>query len=75
MYARNVGESGLLIQTSRNGWVGLVDGNNVASGTGYATFRMANRLGRNENGNYNTNIYVDKVVSRGGGRGVCGGLV
>lgn len=70
VYARNVGESGLLIQTSRNGWVGLVDGNNVAAGTGYATFRMANQLGRNANGNYNTNVYVDKVVSRGGGRGV-----
>jgi hypothetical protein len=70
VYARNVGESGLLIQTSRNGRVGLVDGQNVASGTGYATFRMANRLGRTTSDNYNTNIYVDRVVSRGGGRGV-----
>lgn len=70
VYARNVGESGLLIQTSRNGRVGLVDGNNAGAGTGYATFRMANRLGRTSSDNYNTNIYVDKVVSRGGGRGI-----
>lgn len=70
VYARNVGESGLLVQNSRNGWVGLVDGNNVATGTGYATFRMANTNGRLANGNYNTNIWVDRVVSRGGGRGV-----
>lgn len=70
VYARNVGESGLLIQTSRNGRVGLVDGNNVGAGTGYATFRMANRLGRTTSDNYNTNIFVDRVVSRGGGRGI-----
>ncbi|KEY68916.1 hypothetical protein S7711_03845 [Stachybotrys chartarum IBT 7711] len=70
VYATNVGESGLLIQTSRNGWVGLVNGNNVASGTGYATLRFANNLGQNANGNYNTNVYVDRVVSRGGGRGI-----
>jgi hypothetical protein len=68
--ARNVGQSGLLIQNSRNGWVGTVDGNNVAAGTGYATFRMANTNGRLSNGSYSTNIYVDNVISRGGGRGV-----
>ncbi|KAK8074187.1 parallel beta-helix repeat protein [Apiospora phragmitis] len=68
--ARDVGESGLLIQMSRNVHVGLVDGDNVAKGTGYATLRFANNNGQNENGNYNTNVYVDKVVSRGGGRGV-----
>jgi len=68
--ARNVGESGLLIQNSRNGWVGTVDGNNVATGTGYATFRMANTNGRLANGSYSTNIWVDNVISRGGGRGV-----
>lgn len=70
VYARNVGESGLLIQTSRNGRVGLVDGNNAGAGTGYATFRMANRLGRSSSGSYSTNIFVDRVVSRGGGRGI-----
>ncbi|KAK4149856.1 hypothetical protein C8A00DRAFT_37532 [Chaetomidium leptoderma] len=68
--ARNVGESGLLLQKTTNAWVGLVDGDNVAAGTGYATFRMANNNGQNANGNYNTNVYIDKVVSRGGGRGV-----
>lgn len=68
--ARNVGESGLLLQGSRNVWVGLVDGNNVATGTGYATLRFANNNGQLANGTYNTNVYVDKVVSRGGGRGI-----
>jgi hypothetical protein len=68
--ARNVGESGLLLQATRNAHVGLVDGNNVGAGTGYATFRMANNNGQNANGNYNTNVYIDKVVSRGGGRGI-----
>lgn len=67
--ARNVGESGLLLQKTTNARVGLVDGNNVGAGTGYATLRMANENGK-LNGNYNTNVYVDKVVSRGGGRGV-----
>ncbi|KAI2619829.1 pectin lyase-like protein [Hypomontagnella submonticulosa] len=68
--AKNVGECGLLLQNTRNAWVGLVDGDNVAQGNGYATFRMANNNGQNANGNYNTNVYIDKVVSRGGGRGV-----
>jgi hypothetical protein len=68
--ARNVGESGLLIQNSKNGWVGTVDGENVATGTGYATFRMANTNGRLSNGSYSTNITVDNVISRGGGRGI-----
>ncbi|PKS06227.1 hypothetical protein jhhlp_006973 [Lomentospora prolificans] len=68
--ARNVGESGLLLQKTTNAWVGLIDGDNVATGTGYATFRMANNNGQNPNGNYNTNVYIDKVVSRGGGRGI-----
>jgi hypothetical protein len=67
--ARNVGESGLLLQTTTNAWVGLVDGDNVGAGTGYATFRMANENGK-LNGNWNTNVYIDKVKSRGGGRGV-----
>ncbi|TFL02214.1 hypothetical protein BDV98DRAFT_55444 [Pterulicium gracile] len=70
VYARNVGECGLLLQKTTNAWVGLVDGQNVATGNGYATFRMANNNGQNPNGNYNTNVYIDKVVSRGGGRGI-----
>ncbi|KAI1370126.1 ricin B lectin:Parallel beta-helix [Hypoxylon crocopeplum] len=68
--AKNVGECGLLLQKTTNAQVGLVDGDNVAQGNGYATFRMANNNGQNPNGNYNTNVYVDKVVSRGGGRGI-----
>lgn len=69
MIAKDVGECGLLLQTTTNARVGLVDGDNVAAGTGYATFRMANQNGK-ANGNYDTNVYVDKVVSRGGGRGI-----
>lgn len=68
--ARNVGECGLLIQATRNARVGLVDGDNVAAGNGYATFRMANNNGQLEDGSYGTNIFVDRVISRGGGRGI-----
>lgn len=68
--ARDVGESGLLLQATTNAQVGLVDGDNVGAGTGYATFRMANNNGQTSDGSYGTNVYVDKVVSRGGGRGV-----
>lgn len=68
--AKNVGECGLLLQKTTNARIGLVDGNNVAVGTGYATFRMVNNNGQNSNGNYDADVYVDKVVSRGGGCGV-----
>ncbi|EGS20045.1 parallel beta-helix repeat-containing protein [Thermochaetoides thermophila DSM 1495] len=68
--ARNVGECGLLLQKTTNARVGLVDGENVATGNGYATFRMANENGKLSNGQYTTNVYVDRVVSRGGGRGI-----
>lgn len=68
--ARNVGESGLLLQTTTNAHVGTVDGDNTGTGTGYATFRTANRNGRLADGSYPTNVVVDKVISRGGGRGV-----
>lgn len=67
--AKDVGECGLLLQMTTNARVGLVDGDNVASGNGYATFRMANQNGK-LNGNYDANVYIDKVVSRGGGRGI-----
>jgi len=67
--ARNVGECGLLLQTVTNVKVGLVDGDNVAAGNGYATLRFANRAGRVSDA-YPTNIVVDKVKSRGGGRGI-----
>lgn len=60
--ARNVAYAGLLLNNTRNATIGTVDGENVATGTGYATFRMANTNG--------PGITVDRVRSRGGGRGV-----
>ncbi len=68
--ARDVAYAGLLLNNTRNAHIGLVDGDDVAAGTGYATFRTANTAGRLSDGSYGTNIYVDQVVSRGGGRGV-----
>jgi hypothetical protein len=67
--ARNVGESGLLLNQTVNATVGTVDAENAGAGTGYAAFRMANRNGRIGNG-YATNIRVGTVKARGGGRGV-----
>jgi hypothetical protein len=67
--ARNVGESGLLIQDTINASISRVDGENVGTGTGYAVFRMANRNGRVGDG-YPTNIRVGEVIARGGGRGI-----
>ncbi|EXF82424.1 parallel beta-helix repeat protein [Colletotrichum fioriniae PJ7] len=68
--AKNCGESGLLLQKTINAKVGLVDGNNVGAGTGYGTLRFANNNGQLASGAYTTNVYVTKVVSRGGGRGI-----
>ncbi|KAK4622208.1 hypothetical protein CLAFUW4_06779 [Fulvia fulva] len=68
--ARDCGECGLLLQNSINVDVGLVDGNNVGANTGYGTLRFANRNGRLASGSYDTNVRVDSVKSRGGGRGV-----
>ncbi|CAL9542051.1 hypothetical protein ACFVOR_01410 [Streptomyces sp. NPDC057837] len=67
--ARDVGESGLLLNQTVNATVGKVDAENAGTGTGYAAFRMANRNGRVGSG-YPTNIRVGEVVARGGGRGV-----
>ncbi|MDQ1047931.1 hypothetical protein [Streptomyces sp. V4I2] len=67
--ARNVGESGLLLNQTINATVTKVDADNAGAGTGYAAFRMANRNGRVGSG-YPTNIRVGEVVARGGGRGV-----
>ncbi|MER5832716.1 right-handed parallel beta-helix repeat-containing protein [Streptomyces sp. NPDC002130] len=67
--ARNVGESGLLLNQTVNARVTRVDAENAGTGTGYAAFRMANRNGRIGSG-YPTNIRVGEVVARGGGRGV-----
>ncbi len=67
--ARNVGESGLLLNQTINATVSKVDAENAGAGTGYAAFRMANRNGRIGSG-YATNIRVGEVIARGGGRGV-----
>ncbi|GAB3194296.1 hypothetical protein GCM10027061_28740 [Nesterenkonia suensis] len=68
--ARDVGYAGLLLNNTRNARIGLVDGHNVATGTGYATFRLANTAGRTADGGYATNVVVDRVVAQGGGRGI-----
>ncbi|MEV5338469.1 hypothetical protein AB0K93_08275 [Streptomyces sp. NPDC052676] len=67
--ARDVGESGLLLNQTVNATVGRVDAENAGTGTGYAAFRMANRNGR-IGSSYPVNIRVGEVVARGGGRGV-----
>jgi len=67
--ARNVGYSGLLLNDTINATVGTVDAENVATGSGYAAFRMANRNGRVGN-SYPSNIRVGNVIARGGGRGI-----
>ncbi|MDQ7904975.1 RICIN domain-containing protein [Phytohabitans sp. ZYX-F-186] len=67
--ARNVGESGLLLNETINATVTTVDAENAGAGTGYAAFRMANRNGR-IGSSYGTNVRVGTVRARGGGRGV-----
>lgn len=67
--ARNVRDAGLLLNNTINATVGTVDADNVAAGTGYAAFRMANRNGRVGSA-YPTNIRVGRVIARGGGRGI-----
>ncbi|MEI5521098.1 hypothetical protein WB401_11935 [Streptomyces brasiliscabiei] len=67
--ARNVGESGLLLNQTVNATVTKVDADGAGAGTGYAAFRMANRNGR-VGSSYPTNIRVGEVIARGGGRGV-----
>jgi hypothetical protein len=67
--ARNVHDSGLLLNQTINATVGTVDAENTGTGTGYAAFRRANRNGRVGSG-YPTNIRVGTVRARCGGRGV-----
>lgn len=57
----NNGGSGLLLNDSRNGTVGVVTGNRNNQGGGYATFRVANNNG--------PNVEVEGVHSRNSGRG------
>ena len=61
--ARNVGESGLLLNDTINATIGTVDAENAGAGTGYAAFRMANRNGR-VGSSYPTNIRVGTVRAR-----------
>ena len=67
--ARNVGESGLLLNQTINATIGTVDAQGAGAGTGYAAFRMANRNGRVGSA-YPANIRVGSVIARGGGRGI-----
>lgn len=67
--ARNVGESGLLLNATINAKISLVDAQGAGTGTGYAAFRIANRAGR-IGSSYPTNIEVGTVKASGGGRGV-----
>ncbi|MFW6725008.1 carbohydrate-binding domain-containing protein [Streptomyces sp. MAR4 CNY-716] len=67
--ARNTGYSGLLLNDTTNADIGTVDADGAGTGTGYAAFRMANQNGR-VGSSYPTNIYVDRVIARGGGRGI-----
>ena len=66
----NVGECGILFNRSTNATVDVVSCTNCATGTGYASFRMANNNGRINNGYATVNIVVGSVVARGGGRGI-----
>lgn len=63
------GDSGVLLNDTVNADIESVVGQNVAAGTGYATFRTANRNGMIE-GEYPTNIRVGEVIADGGGRGI-----
>jgi hypothetical protein len=67
--ARNVGESGLLLNQTINATIGTVDAQGAGAGTGYAAFRMANRNGR-VGSSYPANVRVGSVIARGGGRGI-----
>ncbi|KAK5635803.1 hypothetical protein RRF57_011515 [Xylaria bambusicola] len=60
--ARDVGEGGLLLQTTTNAQVGLVDGDNVATGIGYVTFRMVNNNGQLADGSYTPNVWFRVVA-------------
>ncbi|WP_017607893.1 right-handed parallel beta-helix repeat-containing protein [Nocardiopsis xinjiangensis] len=67
--ATDVGGSGLLLNDSENADIGVIDAENVAAGSGYAAFRMANRNGL-VNGEYRDTVHVGQVTARGGGRGI-----
>lgn len=66
--AVDTGYSGLLLNDTVNADIERVVGNGAATGTGYATFRTANRNGQID-GEYPTNIRVGELIAEGGGRG------
>lgn len=68
--ARNVGYAGLLLNATINAEVGRVDGEDVGTGTGYATFRIANEAGKEGATWPAGNIHVGEVRARRGGRGI-----
>ncbi|MFB6162590.1 MAG: right-handed parallel beta-helix repeat-containing protein [Halococcoides sp.] len=60
--ATDVGGCGLLLNTTKNAEVGLVDATRANEGGGYAGFRCANDAG--------PSIHVERVESRSCGRGI-----
>ncbi len=68
--ARNVTNAGLLLNATINATVGTVDGEDVATGNGYATFRVANEAGKIDDAWPAGNIHVGTVRARRGGRGI-----
>lgn len=67
---QDIGECGLLLQTTTNARVGLVDCTNCGGDSGYAALRFANQNGMTSDGGYETNVYIDRVVASGGARGI-----
>lgn len=68
--ARDVGESGLLLNATVNAEIGVVDAEDTGAGTGYAAFRIANEAGRIGQDWITGNIHVGQVRARRGGRGI-----
>ncbi|MDZ5077048.1 hypothetical protein [Nesterenkonia sp. HG001] len=66
--AVDTGYAGLLLNDTVNADIERVVGDGAAAGTGYATFRTANRNGQID-GEYPTNIRVGELIADGGGRG------
>lgn len=68
--ARNVANAGLLLNATVNATVEMIDGEDVATGNGYATFRVANEAGKIGDSWPADNIHVGTVRARRGGRGI-----
>ncbi|MBN2191799.1 MAG: hypothetical protein JW751_03190 [Polyangiaceae bacterium] len=66
--ARNTSQAGLMLNNTVNVDVGLVDGQGVSPGAGYAVFRMANDNGKDwDTGSHPMSIHVGKVIARESG--------